>query len=44
MNELQALGAFGALSQETRLRIIRMLVVAGGVEFQKVSDLIQGIY
>lgn len=29
MNELQALGAFGALSQETRLRIVRMLVVAG---------------
>lgn len=29
MNEQQALGAFGALSQETRLRIVRMLVVAG---------------
>ena len=29
MDERQALGAFGALSQETRLQIIRMLVVAG---------------
>lgn len=29
MNEHQALGAFGALSQETRLQIIRLLVVAG---------------
>ena len=29
MNERQALSAFGALSQETRLRIIRMLVIAG---------------
>lgn len=29
MNERQALAAFGALSQETRLRILRMLVVAG---------------
>jgi len=29
MNQRQALVAFGALSQETRLRIIRMLVVAG---------------
>jgi ArsR family transcriptional regulator, arsenate/arsenite/antimonite-responsive transcriptional repressor len=29
MKESQALSAFGALSQETRLRILRMLVVAG---------------
>lgn len=29
MDERQALSAFGALSQETRLRIIRLLVVAG---------------
>jgi len=29
MEERQALSAFGALSQETRLRIMRMLVVAG---------------
>lgn len=29
MEEHQALAAFGALSQETRLRILRMLVVAG---------------
>ncbi|SEH56175.1 transcriptional regulator, ArsR family [Rhizobium tibeticum] len=29
MDQRQALIAFGALSQETRLRIVRMLVVAG---------------
>jgi ArsR family transcriptional regulator, arsenate/arsenite/antimonite-responsive transcriptional repressor len=29
MNEKQALGAFAALSQETRLRIVRLLVTAG---------------
>lgn len=29
MDEGQALSAFGALSQETRLRILRLLVVAG---------------
>ena len=29
MDDHQALAAFGALSQETRLRILRMLVVAG---------------
>lgn len=29
MEERQALTAFGALSQETRLRILRLLVVAG---------------
>ena len=29
MNESQAVVAFGALSQETRLRLLRMLVVAG---------------
>ena len=29
MDERQALAVFGALSQETRLRILRMLVVAG---------------
>jgi ArsR family transcriptional regulator, arsenate/arsenite/antimonite-responsive transcriptional repressor len=29
MDESQALFAFGALSQDTRLRILRMLVVAG---------------
>jgi DNA-binding transcriptional ArsR family regulator len=29
MEERQALSAFGALSQETRLRIVRALVIAG---------------
>ncbi|MBD9371357.1 winged helix-turn-helix transcriptional regulator [Rhizobium sp. ARZ01] len=29
MEERQALGAFAALSQETRLQIVRLLVVAG---------------
>ena len=29
MNEKQALDAFGALSQDTRLRIVRALVIAG---------------
>lgn len=29
MDQRQALSAFGALSQETRLQILRMLVVAG---------------
>ncbi|MEO9339847.1 metalloregulator ArsR/SmtB family transcription factor [Mesorhizobium sp. SB112] len=29
MNEQQALNAFAALSQETRLRIVRLLVTAG---------------
>jgi DNA-binding transcriptional ArsR family regulator len=29
MKERQALSAFGALSQETRLRIVRTLVIAG---------------
>ena len=29
MNELQALDAFASLSQETRLRIVRLLVMAG---------------
>ena len=29
MDERQALTSFGALSQETRLRIVRALVVAG---------------
>ncbi|MBW9054813.1 ArsR/SmtB family transcription factor [Rhizobium mesosinicum] len=29
MDERQALSSFGALSQETRLQIVRMLVVAG---------------
>jgi ArsR family transcriptional regulator, arsenate/arsenite/antimonite-responsive transcriptional repressor len=29
MNEKQALAAFAALSQETRLRIVRLLVTAG---------------
>jgi ArsR family transcriptional regulator, arsenate/arsenite/antimonite-responsive transcriptional repressor len=29
MDELQALDAFGALSQETRLQIVRLLVKAG---------------
>ena len=29
MNEKQALNAFSALSQETRLRIVRLLVTAG---------------
>ncbi|MCL2657378.1 MAG: metalloregulator ArsR/SmtB family transcription factor [Betaproteobacteria bacterium] len=29
MNEAQALDAFASLSQETRLRIVRLLVIAG---------------
>ena len=29
MDETQALAAFAALSQETRLRVVRMLVIAG---------------
>jgi DNA-binding transcriptional ArsR family regulator len=29
MNESQAIGGFGALAQETRLRILRLLVQAG---------------
>ena len=29
MDERQALSAFGALSQETRLKLLRLLVVAG---------------
>jgi DNA-binding transcriptional ArsR family regulator len=29
MNERQALNAFASLSQETRLRIVRLLVIAG---------------
>lgn len=29
MNELQALAAFAAMSQETRLRVVRLLVQAG---------------
>ncbi|MFJ7352759.1 ArsR/SmtB family transcription factor [Phyllobacterium sp. NPDC097923] len=29
MNEMQALDAFASLSQETRLRIVRLLVIAG---------------
>ena len=29
MDERQALSAFGALSQETRLRLLRLLVIAG---------------
>ena len=29
MDDQQAIGAFGALSQETRLQIVRLLVVAG---------------
>jgi DNA-binding transcriptional ArsR family regulator len=29
MNEAQALAVFGALSQETRLRVVRLLVKAG---------------
>lgn len=29
MDERQALSAFGALSQETRLRLLRVLVIAG---------------
>ncbi|MGO4619584.1 ArsR/SmtB family transcription factor [Ensifer sp. 2YAB10] len=29
MDERQALAAFGALSQETRLQIVRLLVIAG---------------
>ncbi|MBL9054738.1 MAG: helix-turn-helix transcriptional regulator [Rhodobacteraceae bacterium] len=29
MEERQAIAAFGALSQETRLRILRLLIVAG---------------
>ncbi len=40
MDRYQALVAFGALSQETRLRIIRMLVVAGpdGLAAGKIAE------
>ena len=40
MDERQALSAFGALSQETRLRILRMLVVAGpdGIAAGTIAD------
>lgn len=43
MNELQALDAFASLSQETRLRIVRLLVTAGpgGMPAGAVGDAMQ---
>jgi DNA-binding transcriptional ArsR family regulator len=43
MDERQALIAFGALSQETRLRILRMLVTAGpeGVAAGSIADSVE---
>lgn len=43
MDERQALSAFGALSQETRLRILRMLVIAGpdGVAAGSVAERVE---
>jgi ArsR family transcriptional regulator len=43
MEERQALSAFGALSQETRLRIIRALVIAGpdGMAAGAVADKVE---
>lgn len=43
MEEPQALIAFGALSQETRLRILRMLVIAGpeGVAAGSIADRVE---
>ncbi|BAF87267.1 metalloregulator ArsR/SmtB family transcription factor [Xanthobacter sp. V2C-8] len=40
MDELAALTAFGALSQETRLRIVRRLVIAGpdGISAGAISE------
>ena len=40
MQERQALAAFAALSQETRLRILRMLVIAGpdGLAAGRIAD------
>ena len=40
MEERQALAAFAALSQETRLRILRMLVIAGpdGLAAGRIAD------
>lgn len=44
MNEVQALNAFAALSQETRLRIVRILVTAGskGMAAGAIGDAIDG--
>jgi len=43
MNESQAIAAFGALSQETRLRIVRILVTAGpdGVAAGAIAELVE---
>ena len=43
MDERQALSAFGALSQETRLRLLRLLVVAGseGVAAGSLADKVE---
>jgi len=43
MDERQALSAFGALSQETRLRILRLLVIAGpeGVAAGTIADKVE---
>ncbi len=40
MNEAQALTAFGALSQDTRLRVVRLLVQAGasGVPAGRIAE------
>ncbi|MCO5071284.1 MAG: metalloregulator ArsR/SmtB family transcription factor [Rhizobiaceae bacterium] len=44
MNEKQALSAFSALSQETRLRIVRLLVTAGphGMSAGVIGDAMDG--
>jgi len=44
MNEKQALNAFAALSQETRLRIVRLLVTAGpeGMPAGAIGDAMDG--
>src|SRR5690606_13008418 len=44
MHEKQALSAFGALSQETRLRIVRILVAAGpeGMPAGAIGEAIDG--
>ncbi len=44
MNEQQALDGFGALSQETRLRIVRLLVKAGadGMAAGAIADALDG--
>lgn len=45
MQEIQALSAFAAISQETRLRIIRLLVVAGaqGMPAGEIGNALGGV-